>query len=59
MLGAYALGARVFEKHFTDDNGREGPDHKFSMNPETWKAMVKACHELEEAMGMERSEWRK
>ena len=59
VLGAYALGARVFEKHFTDDNGREGPDHKFSMNPETWKAMVKACHELEEAMGMERSEWRK
>ncbi len=51
VLGAYALGARVFEKHFTDDNGREGPDHKFSMNPETWKAMVKACHELEEAMG--------
>ncbi len=50
-LGAYAMGARVFEKHFTDDNGREGPDHKFSMTPKTWKEMVKACHELKEAMG--------
>lgn len=51
VLGAYALGARVFEKHFTDDNGREGPDHKFSMNPVTWRQMVCACHELCEALG--------
>ncbi len=51
VLGAYALGARGFEKHFTDDNGREGPDHRFSMNPKTWKEMVKACYELKEAMG--------
>ncbi len=51
VLGAYALGARVFEKHFTDDNDREGPDHKFSMNPVTWKRMVRACEELREAMG--------
>lgn len=51
VLGAFALGARVFEKHFTDDNLREGPDHKFSMNPVTWKEMVKACNELYEAMG--------
>ncbi len=51
VLGAYVLGARVFEKHFTDDNDREGPDHKFSMNPVSWKQMVKACEELREAMG--------
>ncbi len=39
VLGAVALGARVIEKHFTDDNNREGPDHKFAMNPaagRTW-----------------------
>ena len=30
VLGAVALGARVVEKHFTDDNNRSGPDHKFS-----------------------------
>lgn len=51
VLGAFALGARVFEKHFTDDNGREGPDHKFSMNPVTWKSMVKSCYALYNAMG--------
>ena len=33
VLGAVALGARVIEKHFTDDNRREGPDHPFSMTP--------------------------
>lgn len=51
VLGAYALGARVFEKHFTDDNDRVGPDHKFSMNPTTWREMVNACMELHYAMG--------
>lgn len=51
VLGAFALGARVFEKHFTDDNSRSGPDHKFSMNPETWKEMVDATYELYYAMG--------
>ena len=51
ILGAIALGARVFEKHFTDDNGREGPDHKFAMNPVTWKQMVNASMNLYEALG--------
>lgn len=51
VLGALALGARVFEKHFTDDNDREGPDHKFAMNPETWREMVDAAMELYDALG--------
>ena len=51
VLGAFALGARVFEKHFTDDNSRSGPDHKFAMNPTTWRNMVDACMELYYAMG--------
>ena len=51
VLGAFALGARVFEKHFTDDNDRQGPDHKFSMNPKTWRDMVDATYELYYAMG--------
>lgn len=50
-LGAVALGARVIEKHFTDDNGREGPDHPFSMNPATWREMVDRTRELELALG--------
>jgi sialic acid synthase SpsE len=51
VLGAIALGARVVEKHFTDDNSREGPDHPFSMNPVTWREMVDRSRELEAALG--------
>ncbi len=51
VLGAVALGARVIEKHFTDDNRRDGPDHPFSMTPQTWKDMVDRTRELESAMG--------
>ncbi len=51
VLGAVALGARVVEKHFTDDNNRIGPDHPFAMNPETWSDMVIATRQLERALG--------
>lgn len=51
VLGAIALGARVIEKHFTDDNNRIGPDHKFSMNPKTWREMVQASEHLFDALG--------
>lgn len=51
VLGAIALGARVVEKHFTDDNDRKGPDHGFSMTPKTWKEMVDRSREIEAAMG--------
>lgn len=51
VLGAVAMGARVVEKHFTDDNGRVGPDHAFSMNPATWRGMVERCRELEASLG--------
>ncbi len=50
-LGAVALGACVIEKHFTDDNGREGPDHKFAMNPVSWREMVARTRELQAALG--------
>ena len=51
VLGAVALGARVVEKHLTDDNAREGPDHPFSMTPATWRDMVGRTRELENALG--------
>ena len=51
VLGAITKGAQLIEKHFTDDNSRKGPDHKFSMNPESWKAMVVSARELEHALG--------
>src|SRR5438445_449767 len=50
-LGAVALGARVIEKHFTDDNTRTGPDHAFSMTPGGWREMVDRTRELEDALG--------
>ena len=51
VLGAVALGARVVEKHFTDDNKREGPDHAFAMNPQSWADMVDNTRQLERALG--------
>jgi len=51
VLGGVALGAVVFEKHFTDDNSREGPDHKFATTPKIWKEMVWRANELYYALG--------
>jgi sialic acid synthase SpsE len=51
VLGAVALGARVIEKHFTDDPTRVGPDHPFSMDPESWADMVENTRRLERALG--------
>lgn len=51
VLGAVTLGARVVEKHFTDDTQRVGPDHGFSMDPVTWRTMVDDTRLLEAALG--------
>jgi sialic acid synthase SpsE len=51
VLGAVSLGAKVIEKHFTDNNNLEGPDHKFSMNPIAWKDMIERTRELEYSLG--------
>jgi len=51
VLGAIAIGARVIEKHFTDDKTRTGPDHHFSITPVEWKQMVTAVNELFYALG--------
>ncbi len=51
VLGAVSLGARVIERHFTDTNERDGPDHKFAMNPANWAKMVEETRLLERAFG--------
>jgi N-acetylneuraminate synthase len=51
VLGAVALGAKIIEKHFTDDVSRVGPDHAFSMDPPAWRQMVIRTRELEAALG--------
>ncbi|MBQ9026382.1 MAG: N-acetylneuraminate synthase family protein, partial [Methanobrevibacter sp.] len=50
-IAAVALGACVVEKHFTLDKTLEGPDHKASLNPSEFKAMVDAIRNVEVAMG--------
>ncbi len=51
VLGAVSLGAKIIEKHFTDNNNLSGPDHLFSMNPKSWKEMVERTRELELSLG--------
>ena len=51
VLGAVTLGARVIERHFTDSNDREGPDHKFAMDPDKWARMVEETRLLERSLG--------
>ena len=51
VLGAVALGAKVIEKHFTDNRGRSGPDHKFAIEPSEWSEMVKETRRLESSLG--------
>jgi len=51
VLGAVTLGARMIERHFTDSNDREGPDHKFAINPKDMAHMVEETRQLERALG--------
>jgi len=41
----------VIERHFTDSNNREGPDHKFAMDPDKWARMVEETRLLERSLG--------
>ena len=49
----------MIEKHFTDNNSRNGPDHKFSMNPKTWREMIEKSRNLESALEMEKNSAKK
>ena len=50
-IAAVALGATVIEKHFTLDRNLPGPDHKSSLEPAQFKAMVIAIRNIEKALG--------
>jgi len=52
-IAAVAMGAEVIEKHFTLDRNMEGPDHKASLEPEEFAAMVRAIRNTEIALGSE------
>lgn len=48
---AVALGACIIEKHITFDRNAEGPDHRASLLPDEFGAMVRAVRETERALG--------
>lgn len=50
-IAAVARGATIIEKHFTVDNNLPGPDHKFALPPDEFKAMVRAIRDVEKAIG--------
>jgi N,N'-diacetyllegionaminate synthase len=50
-IAAVAMGAVVIEKHFTLDKNMEGPDHKASLEPAEFAAMVQAIRNIEKALG--------
>lgn len=50
-IAAVALGATVIEKHLTLDRNLPGPDHKASLEPGEFAAMVRAIRNIEQAMG--------
>lgn len=49
-IASVALGAIVIEKHFTMDRNLPGPDHKASMEPDEFKAMIQAIRNVEKAI---------
>ena len=50
-IAAVAMGATVIEKHITLDCSMEGPDHRASLEPDQFAAMVHGIRAIERALG--------
>lgn len=50
-LAAVALGATVIEKHLTLDRTMQGPDHRASLEPDEFAALVRGVRLVERALG--------
>lgn len=50
-VAAVARGAVAIEKHMTLDRTLPGPDHRASLEPDAFKAMVTAIREIEQTIG--------
>lgn len=48
---AYALGARVIERHLTLDRGAKGSDHHFSLEPDEFSALVSGLGRTRDMLG--------
>ena len=53
-LTAVAMGAVAIERHYTLDNDMTGFDHKMSLNPEDFIAMVKDIRSVEKIKGTDK-----
>lgn len=52
-LAAIALGAKIIERHLTEDRELEGPDHQASLLPDEFKLLIDMGKEIVAAMGDE------
>lgn len=50
-LAAVSVGANLLEKHFTVSNDLPGPDHRFSVQPDELRLMIRKVREIEQALG--------
>jgi sialic acid synthase SpsE/endonuclease IV len=50
-LAAVALGAEIIERHITSDRTQSGPDHRASLTPADFAAMVSNIRAIEQALG--------
>lgn len=50
-IAAVSLGAAIIEKHFTLNKNLPGPDHRASLEPDEFKAMVGIIRSIEKALG--------
>ncbi len=50
-IAAVAMGATVIEKHLTLDRKLPGPDHKASLEPDQFAAMVLGIRTIEQSLG--------
>ncbi len=53
-LAAVARGACILERHLTLDRSQRGPDHKASLEPAEFGALVRGVREIEVALGSRR-----
>ena len=50
-VAAYVLGARIVEKHFTLNRALKGTDHRFSLEPQGLRKMVRDLQRTRQALG--------
>ena len=50
-VAAYVLGARIVEKHFTLNRAMKGTDHRFSLEPQGLRKMVRDLERTKIALG--------